>query len=412
MNAPPPVAAPAERRFAVRFLGRWNFWAVLAVTGVLAAAAAACERFGTAGEWQRGSGFGLLALFAAAYAFSLRKWSMKLRAVREYGMWSAAARSDLRRSRRDDRFELARKRRADLAGASPFTRAGLVKIVRRWRADRRELAKRDARHRQRLAAAIHADLDHMWTGLNEINRKIAAKQLVTDGDILRQANQVVATARVRGIRRVDLVEQAAPTGEKLRAVVARHREPFGRLEAWLEVHAALGTVAALGVLPHARWSVDSSLGAWMTGLSLLVLLSGAAGLVLFRLAPAWLAKHDFGIPFEEAGTLLADWSVALAAVERRLPEATRGRIARFLGGGDVAPRGGEIKALLAAEPREAAAAARDVLVLAGTRAALRRATLPSRRVDLLLHAWRWVHVPASVVLLALVVVHLLQVRWF
>ena len=408
MNAPAPTAPP-ERRFAVRFLGRWNFWVVLAAAAV--AAALCWKRFGGAGEWQRGSGYGLLALFAVTCVFSLRKWSMKLRVVREYGMWSAAAKADLRRSRRDDRFELTRKRRTELATVSPFTRAGLVKFVRRRRADARELARRDARHRQRLAAAIHADLDHMWTGLNEINRKIAAKQLVTDGDILRQANQVVATARVRGIRRVDLVEQTAPTGEKLRAVVARHREPFGRLEAWLEVHAALGTVAALGVLPHARLHVSSPLGAWMVALTLIVLVSGATGLVLFRLAPAWQARHEFGIPFEEAGTLLADWSVALSAVERRLPEATRGRVARFLGG-DVVPRGVEIRALLAAEPSESMAAARDVLVLAGTRAALLRATLPSRRVDLFLHAWRWVHVPASVVLLALVAVHLLQVRWF
>jgi hypothetical protein len=405
----PSAAAPIERRFAVRFLGRLNFWVVLAVAA--AAAGALWAKFGGAAGWQRLSGQGLLVLFAATYAFSLRKWSMKLRVVREYGMWSADARADLRRSRRDDRFELARKRRTELANASPFTRAGLVRIVRRRRADARELARRAARHRNRLAAAIHADLDHMWTGINELNRKIAAKQIVTEGDILRQANQVIATARVRGIRRVALVEQVAPTGEKLRAVVAHHREPFGRLEAWLEVHAAIGTVAALGVLPHAALRVTSPLGAWMAGLSLLVLLSGVTGLVLFRLAPAWLAKHDFGIPFEEAGTLLADWSVALSAVESRLPEATRGRLARFLGG-DARPRALEIQAFLAGEPPEAKAAARDVLVLAGTRAALRQATLPSRRVDLLLHAWRWVHVPASVVLLGLVVAHLLQVGWW
>jgi hypothetical protein len=293
----------------------------------------------------------------------------------------------------------------------PFTRAGLVRIVRRHRADARELARRDARHRQRLAAAIHADLDHMWTGLNEINRKIAAKQLVTDSDILRQANQVVATARVRGIRRVDLVVQTAPTGEKLRAVVARHREPFGRLEAWLEVHAALGTVAALGVLPHAALRVTSPLGAWMVVLSLLVLVSGAAGLVLFRLAPAWHAKHEFGIPFEEAATLLADWNVALSAVERRLPEATRGRVARFLGG-DGRSRGVEIGVAAAEPPGVDGARGARRPGAAGTRAALRRATLRrGARRPSSLHAWRWVHVPASVVLLALVLVHLLQVGW-
>jgi hypothetical protein len=108
MNAPAP-AAPPERRFEVRFLGRWNFWVVLAASAV--AALLCWKGFGGAGEWQRGSGYGLLALFAATYVFSLRKWSMKLRWVREWGMWSAEAKADLRRSRRDDRFELARKRR-------------------------------------------------------------------------------------------------------------------------------------------------------------------------------------------------------------------------------------------------------------------------------------------------------------
>ena len=72
----------------------------------------------------------------------------------------------------------------------------------------------------------------------------------------------------------------------------------------------------------------------------------------------------------------------------------------------------EVKEFLRTEPAETAAAARDVLVLAGTRSALLRATHPSRRIDLWLHVWKWVHVPLSIVLLALVAVHLLQVGWF
>jgi hypothetical protein len=50
MNAPAP-AVPPERRFAVRFLGRWNFWVVLPPLGV--AAALCWKRPGGAGERQR-----------------------------------------------------------------------------------------------------------------------------------------------------------------------------------------------------------------------------------------------------------------------------------------------------------------------------------------------------------------------
>ena len=407
----------SSRRFAVRFLGRRRFWIAL---GVAAAAAFVAWRLvaiparhsaESMRSWNTLSGLGLLLLFVATCAYSIRKASLRMRAAREIGMWSGEARRDLQRSRRDDRFELAKRRKATLAGLSPFRRNDLVKIVRAWRADRRELAKRAALHRKRLHAAIHDNLDRMWSGLNEINRKIAARQLVAPADIFAQARQVLAAHHVEGIRRVEIVEQRSPSGDVVRSVVAHHREPFGRLEAWLELHASLGAVACLGVLLHADFVVRSPLGVAMTALSAIVLVSGVAGLVLYRIAPARLAKEDFGIPYEEAGTVLADWSAALAIVERRLPQPLRERLARFLPAGP-AGRMIEVKEFLRTEPAETAAAARDVLVLAGTRSALLRATHPSRRIDLWLHVWKWVHVPLSIVLLALVVVHLLQVGWF
>lgn len=409
--------AESSRRFAVRFLGRRRFWIALAVAtaGALVAwrlfAIPARASSAQMRAWNSASGLGLLVLFVATVAYSLRKASMKLRAARELGMWSHEARRELRAKRREDRAELRKRRQAALTGTSPFRRNDLVKIVRAWRADRRELAKRAAHHRKRLHVAIHADLDQMWSGLNEINRKIAARQLVAPHDILAQAKSVLVANHVDGIRRVELLELRAPTGEVVRNVVAHHREPFGRLEAWLELHASLGAVACVGVLLHADFVVRSSLGIAMTLLAFVVLLSGIAGLVLYRIAPARLAKEDFGIPFEEAGTVLADWSAALSVVERRLPQPLRERLAKFLPAGP-AGRMLEVKDFLKSEPQETATAARDVLVLAGTRAALLRATSPSRRIDLWLHAWRWVHVPLSIVLLALVVIHLLQVGWF
>jgi hypothetical protein len=409
--------AESSRRFALRFLGRRRFWIALAIAAAVALVAwralalparASSEAMR---RWNSASGLGLLVLFVATCAYSLRKASMRLRAARELGMWSREARRELRAKRRDDVVELQKRRQAALAGTSPFRRNDLVRIVRAWRADRRELAKRAAHHRKRLHVAIHADLDQMWSGLNEINRKIAARQLVAPRDILAQAKAVLVANHVDGIRRVELLELRAHTGEVVRSVVAHHREPFGRLEAWLELHASLGAVACVGVLLHADFVVRSSLGIAMTFLSLVVLLSGIAGLVLYRIAPARLAKEEFGIPFEEAGTVLADWSAALAVVERRLPQPLRERLAKFLPAGP-AGRMLEVKDFLKTEPAETAAAARDVLVLAGTRAALLRATHPSRRIDLWLHVWRWVHVPLSIVLLALVVIHLLQVGWF
>jgi hypothetical protein len=409
--------AESSRRFSVRFLGRRRFWIAL---GVAALGAFVAWRFvalparrsaEAMRSWNTLSGLGLLVLFVATCAYSIRKASLRLRAAREIGMWSREARADLRRSRRDDRLELSTRRKTALAGLSLFKRNDLVKIVRTWRADRRELEKRAVLHRKRLHVTIHDDLDRMWSGLNEINRKIAARQLVAPGDILAQARAVLAAHHVEGIRRVELVELRAPTGDAVRSVVAHHREPFGRLEAWLELHASLGAVACLGVLLHADFVVRSPLGVAMTALAAIVLVSGVAGLLLYRVAPARLAKEDFGIPYEEAGTVLADWSAALAVVERKLPQPLRERLARFLPAGP-AGRMLEVKEFLKSEPAETAAAARDVLVLAGTRAALLRATHPSRRIDLWLHVWKWVHVPLSIVLLALVAVHLLQVGWF
>lgn len=252
------------------------------------------------------------------------------------------------------------------------------------------------------------DVEKCGVEFDRLNQRIRSGAYADDDEIERAADDLLEHLGVRSMG--PALERE---GGRVVRVHLEKREPFGRLEAWLEMHVGVGTVACVGVLLHADFAVRHPLGWLMVVLSALVLVSGIAGVVLYRVIPPRLAGADAGIPFEEASVARRGYQRCVQGVLSTLEPAERQALAPALrsasGAERVTARG---RALLTAAGPDLAPLARDVSVMAGSRDRLAASTARARRLALSLRVWKWVHVPLSLVLCFAVALHVLVVLYF
>lgn len=294
--------------------------------------------------------------------------------------------------------------------------------------------------------------------LDELRYLAAQGGIVGGRELLRRARVVL---REEGCERVLRVSIGGASGA-VELVTAR-TEPLGRVARWLHAHVYYGFAASALALVHggARWSTP--MGVVLNGLVIVVLVTGLVGIVLWTFGPAWLTREERDLSIEEAFVLerhyarrLAEGTLALlapagtlpppesaspfgpAAARERLERASveRARAAALSVGGDVddalwgrstpdRARFEDARARLAdaayasarkddgvddAELRRTASArAAGVLTLAGQRRRVRGELARLARVRTAMNAWRLAHVPASIVLLAVIVLHVVSV---
>lgn len=344
------------RRFAVRFLGRPHTWIWLAaglVVGLVAWWLMAVPGRGEMGfqrSWYLWSGNVVAAMFTVTLLFSLRKWSMKLDWVRNLG---------------------------------------------RVPSDR---------------------VDACWAAMQKLNREIAKGAYGSDAQIVEAAEKVLVTFGVEKVQRVELLERPTGAGKPLKYVRMGKRDPLGRLEPWLEMHMGLGTAACIGVILHADFVIRHPVG-WVLFLgSMIVLLTGIVGAVLYRAAPAKLAAADAGIPFEEAGVARESYQSCVEGVIGGMDPDLQPELAplvqRSASAAQFGQRAEQALGRVAAKRPEHVEIARDVVVMAGSRDHLDWATARARSIDFQLKLWRWIHVPVSVFLCFVIVLHVVLVLWF
>lgn len=262
---------------------------------------------------------------------------------------------------------------------------------------------------RRLGMDDRADLETLWSRLQEINRDIAEGRITSAADIRQKAERVLEQTHTAGVRRIE-VETVQVEGREMTVVQARHKDPLGRLEPWVEIHAALGLVACIGVLFHADVAVRSLIGWLMLMLTGVVLVSGVAGLIAYRFGPPMLVKAHAGVPYEETAVIGKDWRRALRKLAEHQPEGVRGDVGAAVAGESRVERQALREKLLRENPEgEEHVFVRDALVVAQTRRHLLRAAAPSRRIDALMRTWKYIHVPSAILLLGVVVVHILSV---
>lgn len=345
-----------DRRFATRFLGRPHTWVWLAATGVLCLAAWYMMALPTRAEpggqrsWFLWSGNVLLALFVLTLTFSARKWSIKLPRFRDWGRQSS------------DRA------------------------------------------------------DACWAEIQNLNRAIQKGAYGDDAEILAAADDLLKRFGIARVERAVVDEKQLSGGRTLRYVRTERREPFGRLEAWCEMHMGVGTVACLGVLFHADFVIRHPIGWMLVVLSMIVLVTGVIGAVLYRTVPAKLARADAGIPFEEAGVAQRDYHGCVeglfAILEPEVQQVVHAGIMRAASADELRARSSEILGQVNTKHPGAAEKVRELLVMAGSRDYLRWTFAQARRLDFQLKLWRWIHVPISVFLMLVVVVHVLAVLYY
>lgn len=345
-----------NRRFAVRFMGRPGTWIWLAGTGAVAGAA-----------------WALVALPARSSPGAERTWYL----------WSGNVLLVL------------------------FV-ATMLFVARKWSI---KLAYFRDYGRADLGAG-----DATWAAIQELNAKVRQGAFRDDGEILAAAREIEIRHGTGKIQRAVIRTVDLGGGRTMKTVDLRKREPFGRLETWLEMHMGVGTVACLGVLLHADFVLRHPVGWTLFIGSMVVLLTGVAGAVLYRVVPVLLAKADAGIPFEEAGVARESYQACIDGVLATLDEKLRAEFAPLaLPAADpavVAKRSSDVMGRIALSHPESTELARDLVVMAASRDELFRSTAAARRCDRWLKIWRWIHVPVSVALFFVIALHVWAVLWY
>ncbi len=352
-----PSEGPAllNRRFVVRFMGRKGTWLWLLGTGVVAGAA-----------------WAFVALPARGTPGAERTWYL----------WSGNVLLAL------------------------FV-ATMLFVVRKWSIK--------LEYFRRFGRSGAGAGDASWASIQDLNTKIRKGAFGNDAEIQAAADEILVRYATQRVQRAELrtIEVA---GRAVKFVELKKKEPFGRLEAWLEMHMGVGTVACAGVLLHADFVLRHPIGWALFVLSMVVLVTGVAGAVLYRVIPPRLAKADVGIPYEEAGVARESHQSCIEGVIATLDEKLRAEFAPLLvpakSPRDLAERATAIMGRIATTDPQNAELARDLLVMAGARDNLLWNTALARGYDFWLRLWRWVHVPVSVALFFVIALHVWAVLWY
>jgi len=126
------------------------------------------------------------------------------------------------------------------------------------------------------------------------------------------------------------------------------------------------------------------------------------------MGPAWLTKEERDLSIEEAFVLDRHYARRVAAEAARMAEkdaALATAITSRATSPDLAAR---LAAAFAPAP-DAERRARDVLTLIGQRRRVAGELARLERVKFAMNAWRLVHIPASIVLLAVISAHVLSI---
>jgi hypothetical protein len=248
--------------------------------------------------------------------------------------------------------------------------------------------------------------------LEEIRYSIASGALTGEQEILEKARRVLREEKCDRVLRVSV---AAGNGG-LELVTSR-TEPLARVARWVHAHIYYGFAAGIVALAHGGARFETPMGIALNGLTVLVVATGVLGLGLWLLGPAWLTRLERDLTTEEVFVLSRHY-------ERRVGEVLSGieaedhalaaalRRADPAEAADLATRLSIVLGRAAAPEEDVEARARDVMALCGQRARLRAELARLSRARFTMNAWRLVHIPASIALLAVIVVHVVSVWWF
>jgi hypothetical protein len=175
----------------------------------------------------------------------------------------------------------------------------------------------------------------------------------------------------------------------------------------------VGLATGVVLYVHGGGTFESPMGAILNGLTLLIILTGVLGIVLFALGPRWMTRAERDMNFEEAFVLARSLKEKIKEAYAALPEnqVTEFRSAERSRSTSVVVQQTALMKIVELDP-QSEKDLQDVMVLVGQRRRILQDLRQASRVRLLINAWRLVHIPATILLMGFVAVHVFSVWWY
>ena len=255
-------------------------------------------------------------------------------------------------------------------------------------------------------------LERTESKLNEIRRKVTLGHIRTEAEVLDLARRAVREENVGAV----LVVKVGRDQKGQIKLTSTSPEPLGRMVRWLHAHVYYGFFSGVLVWVHGGGICESPLGLAMNALTLIVILTGVLGILLFALGPTWITRNEKeDMNFEDVYVLGSSLDAKIEEVSKKFDagSALAGHVSRARAAGgarvDAEIRKELDHALATEEGQKNKALLEDVMVLIGQRTQMRTVMSRLSRIRLIINAWRVVHVPLSILLMAIVVVHVFSV---
>lgn len=207
-----------------------------------------------------------------------------------------------------------------------------------------------------------------------------------------------------------------------------YRSTFGTLEQWLQSHIYLGLLVLVVLLFHTGMRFNDKIAVATFVLVIIVVASGILGAILYVTVPRLLTEVESNLTVEDMSDQLNQLARAMAriasghsaAFQRIHDELTKQTTPRGLAGWRLlVSRGRRAKQeaadwarLIGLVPKEEQEDLRQMLVLSRQRKELLLRLIYQQRYKNVLEAWLYIHVPFTIALLVMTVVHVVAVFYY
>lgn len=208
-----------------------------------------------------------------------------------------------------------------------------------------------------------------------------------------------------------------------------YRSRFGTLEQWLQSHIYLGILSLVVLLFHTGGRFNDKVAVTTLILVIIVVASGIFGAILYATVPRLLTEVESNLTVEEISDQLNQLGRAMARIasgrsapfqriyDELLKQTTPGGLAgwQLLLSRLAKKRQAEAAdwaRLIALAPKEEQEDLRQMLVLSRQRKELLLRLIYQQRYKNFLEAWLYIHIPFTIALLIMAVVHIAGVFYY
>ena len=257
-------------------------------------------------------------------------------------------------------------------------------------------------------------LERTEKAINDLRRQVFTGVVTTEADIRTRADRLLRDHGAHKILKV--VVRPGEPGEPKHVLEVQPTEPLGRVAKWLHAHLYYGVAAGVLVWLHGGGSFDPlahPMGFLLNVTSYLVIVTGLVGIVLWAIGPSMMTAKETDLSIEEAFVMESSLSERIRRVLDELEPSARAVVRDAMKArGDFRARAAAALDALVKQQPDQEAHMRDVLALVGQHHRVSRGLAGMKRVKLIMNWWRAIHVPVSIFLMGLLVVHVVSVWWY